>query len=388
MNLSGSSVYGIPAITPTPMRLPTIWILVLLLPPVQGVGQAGTEQAIEEQRPQVVTEPCQGGWAVPSFPRREGLPPPGDRMRKDARGQLNNLRMERNIILARNAGTVPPVDQARLVDLAADLNAASPNTFEAHMANYYVRFPAPSAFEELQKAMPLGGGREELLAPQLLDAARRDDVDELARKAIQMKMNGRVAPSLSRLAEDIMDSVEPGSILFSGGEMDAIPLWVEQYANGKHKDLLVVDERLLADPVYRARIWARCKARGGAAGHAGFIPALASATDKPVYLSLSLGRELLAPLREKLYVTGLAMRYSGRGMDNIPLLVSRWDRLKKPMDAGPLSRNYLVPGAVLLEHYRAIGDEKQAALLEQELRMMAQRLGATSTLVKCGILQH
>lgn len=363
----------------------------LLVTPVLAVGQAATEKALQDQRQApAVAEPYQGGWSVPPMmEQKEALDVDrDDARRRDAQGQLDHLRWERNTTLARNAGTIPAMDQARLVDLAVELNTAAPNSFEAHMANYYVQFPAPTAFDELERATEKGEAREELIAPQLANAARKADAAEMSARARDMKTRGRIAPPLYKVAEDIMASVEPGAILIAGGEMDAYPLWVEQFANGKHKDMLVVDERMLADAGYRATTWAAAKARGPAAGHVGFIADLARATDRPVYLSLSLGQAALAPLRDKLYVTGLAMRYSDRAMDNIPVLEGRWDRLKKPLDAGPLSKNYLVPGAVLLTHYRAIGDEARASRLEHELRTMAERLNATSTLVKSGILQH
>lgn len=366
-------------------------ILLPFILPLLSMGQAATEKALEEQQQApAVAEPYQGGWSVPPvMEQKESLDMNmDDALRRDAQGQLDHLRWERNTTLARNEGTIPAVDQARLVDLAVELNAAAPNTFEAHMANYYVQFPAPAAFDELEKASEKGVAREELIAPQLANAARKADAAEMSARARDMKTRGRIAPPLYKVAEDIMASVEPGAILIAGGEMDAYPLWVEQFANGKHKDMLVVDERMLADAGYRATVWSAANARGTAAAQTGFIAHLAQATTRPVYLSLSLGQTAMKPLRDKLFVTGLAMRYSDAAMDNIPVLESRWDRLKKPLDAGPLSRNYLVPGAVLLTHYRAIGDEARAARLEYELRAMADRLGATSTLVKSGILPH
>ncbi len=62
--------------------------------------------------------------------------------------------------------------------------------------------------------------------------------------------------------------------------------------------------------------------------------------------------------------------------------------MKKPLDAGPLSRNYLLPGAILLYQYRISGNEAGASLLEHELRQMAVATGATQDLYKLGILQH
>jgi hypothetical protein len=79
-------------------------------------------------------------------------------------------------------------------------------------------------------------------------------------------------------------------------------------------------------------------------------------------------------------VAGLALRYSSQPVDNIPLLEQRWARMSKTTDAGPLSRNYLLPGSVLLMHYREVEDEKNASLLEHEVRGLARRLNATKEL--------
>lgn len=366
----------------------TAFLLLLLLPAAVW-AQAAAEKALEQQAP-AIAEPYQGGWSVPLDVTNKDvyMAVPNVVVGRNAQQQLDQLRLERNASLARNAGNIPGVDHARLVDLAMELNTAAPNSFEAHMANYYAQFPAPAAFQELDLAMLKGVDREELIAPRLVNAARKDITSELVIRAKEMKARGRIAPALYKVAEDILASLEPSAVLFAAGEMDAYPLWVEQFANGKHKDVLVVDERLLGDVAYRMRIWERTKARGEVSGRTGFISNLAAATTRPVYLSLALGNTVMAPLKDRLYVTGLAMRLSSSAVDNMPLLEARWDRLKKPLDAGPLSRNYLVPGAVLLTHYRNIGDEARAARLEHELRGMAQKLGATSTLVKSGILQH
>ena len=171
--------------------------------------------------------------------------------------------------------------------------------------------------------------------------------------------------------------------------MDAYPLWAKQAADGVRTDVLVVDDRLLVDAAYRQRIWEKARAKGTVPAQAGgFLERLALATDRPVYLSLALGPQRAGAMRDKLYVTGLAARYSAEPLDNIPALAKCWSAMAKATDAGPLSRNYLLPGAVLLQHYRTVGDEKNAALLEHELRELAQRLGATDRMIRSGVFQH
>lgn len=368
------------------MRVHLIFLHVALLVPTLVGAQSAAQEAV--LLAPAVADPCQGGWGAPVEAAEKEVLTVDAVPILDARHQLDQLRQERNASLARNAGTLPAADKTRLAQLSGTLNTTAPNSFEAHMANYYSQFPAPAAFQHLELAMMQDMDRDELIAPRLANAARKDNATELALRAKDMKARGRIAPALYAVADDILASLEPGAVLFAAGEMDAYPLWVEQFANGRHKDVLVVDERLLVDAAYRTRIWERTKARGEVPGEAGFIAALAAATTRPIYLSLALGSTALGPLKDRLYVTGMAMRLSSTPVDNMPLIEARWDRLKKPTDAGPLSKNYLVPGAVLLTHYRTIGDEARAARLEHELRTMARKLGATNDLVKSGILQH
>ena len=360
--------------------------MVLALLTGSAFGQAAAEEQLTAPE---VKDAVQGGWSASDLDKTKAfIAPDGTVQHQTTKTRLDVLRVERNASLARNQGRIPAMDQALLVDLAVELNATAPQSFEAHMANYYVQFPAPPAFQELDLANVRSKEREELVGPNLLNAARKSNPEQLTYWAGEMKQRGKIAPGLYRLAEDILASVEPSAVLFAAGEMDAYPLWVEQFANAKRKDVLVVDERLLVDPAYRIRIWERSMATGEVPVAERFIADLAVSTQRPVFLSLAVGQSTMGPLRERLYVTGLAMRLSAVPIDNIPLLESRWDRFKKALDAGPLARNYLVPGAVLLTHYRTIGDEARASRLELELRDMAKRLGATNSLIKSGVLAH
>ncbi len=115
---------------------------------------------------------------------------------------------------------------------------------------------------------------------------------------------------------------------------------------------------------------------------------MSTSTDRPVFLALSLDPAWFNALRGQLYATGTAFRLSPAPVSNIPLLEQRWSLLKKPANAGPLSRNYLLPGTVLLQHYREVEDEAGASRIEFDLRRFSERIGATQDLYKNGILKH
>lgn len=368
--------------------------LVMVFCTLSAVAQTATpsQAAGAEQRNAALNDAVQGGWSIPgnairSEPRTIVLEETTI-LQASPNAQLDQLRAARNRSLVQNQGNIPSADKADLIDRALLLNSSAPQTFEAHMANFYAHFPASAAFEELDLAMAKDRGREELIAPELANAARKDNTADLTKWAREMKSRGRVAPGLYTYADDIMASLEQGAVLIAAGEMDAYPLWVQQFANAKRNDVFVIDQRLLVDPAYRARIWERTKARGEVPREGNLVKELAKSTERPVYLSLALGSAALGGYGDNLYVTGLAMRWSTAPVDNLQVLQVRWGQFKKAMDAGPLSQNYLVPGALLLKNYRSIGDETKISLLEHELRTMAKTLGATEKLIKAGVLAH
>jgi hypothetical protein len=229
-----------------------------------------------------------------------------------------------------------------------------------------------------------------LLGPLLVGAVLRNDAGARQHWAREMERRPAVAQGLLTLAHDLLLSVEEGAVLFAAGEMDAYPLWVVQDAQGKRRDVHVVDIRLLENPAYREREWQRGGGGGSAPPSAdGFLRAFVRLPKAgPVYLSLALGGERIQPFITQGYVTGLAVKVSTTPVANIPLLEERWKRFGKPTDAGPLGRNYLVPGSLLLRHYRETGNEQRASEMEHELRRFARAIGTTNPLYELGILEH
>ncbi|MFZ1692924.1 MAG: hypothetical protein WAT74_07005, partial [Flavobacteriales bacterium] len=121
---------------------------------------------------------------------------------------------------------------------------------------------------------------------------------------------------------------------------------------------------------------------------ASFPDRLMKSSNRPVFLSLALGRQWAERYATNLHITGLAMRLSDAPCCDVRKLEFTWAAMQHTTDAGPLSRNYVIPAVVLLKHYRAQGNEEQAALMEHQVRALAKRLGITSELQANGILPH
>ncbi len=352
----------------------------------------------------MVKEPYQGGWRsevqapAPATDDRDlrleqeqGAPQTTTMADRSAEISIafNTLRTQRLQALERNEGDLTPADRKSLQEQARTIENAAPTSFEAHMAKFYAEFPDPASFQHLDRAAMRSPERMELIGPKLADANRRNNRSELVQWSRALRDHGNVEPALWDVADDMLASVDADGILVTAGEMDTYPILARQHAQSQRRDVLVIDIRLLDDPAYRQRIWERTRARGKVPGSGdGFIQALSTATDRTLFLSTALGADRIGLPHDDLYVVGLALRYDRNGFDNIPILEKRWSKLKKNTGAGPLSRNYLLAGIVLLQHYRQQEIEEKAMGMEHELRELAKALGATQDLYRLGVLQH
>ncbi|HEY0978963.1 MAG TPA: hypothetical protein VGE21_15945 [Flavobacteriales bacterium] len=357
--------------------------LVLLLARI-SFGQANEET----QRQAAPVDAYQMGWQPRNaMSEAELWRQLSEQSPRDVNSQFNWYRSERNARLDRNNGQLSSTDRQELERIAEKVEAADANSFESHMTGYYADFPAPQAFTSLRAAAVLGPDRQELIAPMLNLAHMSGDKGAQDTWTRALDTQGILSPAYLQAASDLLLSVDRDGILFTNGDMDTHPLLVLQRRKDERRDVLLVDQRLLADAQYRQRIWSEARAKGPVPG-AGtvFARTLTTATDRPVFLAMGMDRSWLDAFEGRLSTSGTAFRI-GAGL-SMAQLDERWKLMKKPTGAGPLSRNYLLPGAVLLKAARAKGDEARSAQLELELRRMARALGAEQDLLKAGVLQH
>lgn len=335
-------------------------------------------------------EPYQGAWRLEDEAREAGLwKQLSEKEPENARAQYNWFVSTRNASLARNEGELAAADKEQLAAIASNLTKQAPNSFEANMARFHLEFPARSSFTALAAAAASDPGRPELLGPQLARAMMDGNETTIQAACRALDNRGSISQALLDVATDLLLSIDPNGIVFTNGEMDSYPTLVRQRVFGVRKDVLVIDQRMLADAAYRQSMWGRAQASGAPpVTTEAYIKSLLNATTRPVFLALSLDPAIAKGLEGELYATGIALRYSHQRVDNLGDLAARWSRMNKNLYAGPLSANYLLPGVVLLKHYRAIGEEALASRTEHEVRGMAEVLHLTVKLERLGVLEH
>lgn len=356
----------------------------LLLLPALSLAQP-TVQPAPPPPPQNV---LQGAWdnrlangQADQWRQRNAAVPP------DAQARLHFFLAERDALLSNGNGTLGPADRAALQDIADGLRTGAAEGFEQHLAAYYLKFPSAAAFQELDAAAAMGPDRPELASPLLVRAQLAGDTPALGLHARRLLQQGGVAPALLSAAADVLLCLPDQAILFTNGDMDGQPLLVQQFVHGLRPSVLVVDRRLLVQQTYRTRVWSQAGATGIApADGPGFASALRDATTRPVYFALGLDHRWFAAFPGQLQAVGAAFHVAPPSVADAARLEHNWPTMSKPMDAGPISRNYLLPGSVLLARYRAEGRNAQAEALTDELRRMAKATGALKDLERSGVL--
>ena len=369
--------------------LPSILLLAATLP-VSAQNSIPPNMADNALLTPLVADPIQGGWSYTEQSQAAlQWQARALEMPSNVEAQYNRFRATRNASLAQYEGNLPSTETTKLQQLADDLEETAPNSFEAHLANFQVAFPTPVAFLELDKAEKIAAQRSELVAPKLAQALKTGDVPAQRKWATALKNGGQVSPALLDVARDMLLSTDPNAVLITAGEMDTYPVLAVQHGSAMRTDVLVVDRRMLSEPEYRSQVWRSAGASGAVPGNGpAFVRGLAASGPRPVALALTLPADWHTALREQLYATGMVFRYSAVPFNDIPLLEAHWKAMKKNTAAGPVARNYLYCGAVLLEHYRQQDNEMAVVMLEDELRQMALKLGCLPDLYKAGVLKH
>ena len=367
-------------------RIPIIFLTALL--PAVCLPQSTDKVAAPLPPPPVGN--MQGGWDMNVANSQAAQWKIINREQPDnARFQLNWLRSEYDARSSSNNGALKPVDKVQLEHIASLIKTNAAGSFEAHMADYYTEFPASGAFADLEAAWSLAPERTELLAPMHSKAMLDGDAAELKKWSRELQLRGGISPALTAAASDLLISVPANAILFTNGDMDTQPAVVQQVQSHVKPGLLIVDQRLLAESGYRKRIWSQAGGSGTVPPDGpGFAKALLHATDRPVYFALSLSRAWPDAFPGQLHAVGAAFRVGPPEAGDAAALEKHWAAMQKPLDAGPMSRNYLMPGAILLAHFRATGETDKATAMEAELRKIAAATGGMKDLEKAGVLKR
>jgi len=309
-------------------------------------------------------------------------------------GYLAVYQKLRKEALAANRYHIAPAKQAQLNQVVEKLGEMNARSFEYHYASYLnARFDT-AAGHHLLEAYRLAPANKELLPELTLFFEAKGEPAQQLRYCKLIQQQNLYDPYLYAYARNLLKSVEPGAFLITRGEWDTQPLWVLQKVQGIRTDVTILQMELLHQERYFNRAMAPFKLKKGAykrftTDKGAFFRELAEAGEKkPVYLSVTVEKQLLGKAAEHLYTTGLAMKLTTMPYDNLPVLKVNWSSFDQSAlvpatlnpDLNRMAANYLLPMGLLYQHELSEGNRAGAEKLKQQMTTLAQKAGKTEEL--------
>ncbi len=317
---------------------------------------------------------------------------------KDASAWFNFYMANRMMQIYDEEGDVNPNQRFKMLNGIVDqMQKHIPGSYEYHYTRWYNSFNDPAAFVSLEQAHHIDPSRPEPYSGLATHYELKGDTERRNDILRKWFISQDPIPGLLHYNYNVLMSLDKDAILLTAGDNDTYPAWILQAARGIRPDVRVVNIHMLLTEDYRTRVFSELGIAGlplgptpDAAGRLAFRQQLVAhmaqnKQGRPVYIAVTAsGSAQTETIQDKLYLTGLAYRYSEQKIDNIALLRKNFeqqfvlDYLKQPLAYEPFQSvvdlangNYIVPAMNLYEHYRAAGEMRKA----NELKTLSLRLG-------------
>ena len=294
----------------------------------------------------------------------------------------------------------------RTENLLNDMKKAVPNSFEYYYCKAWDLVGTNKAetegFEALSKAAEIDPNRAELYSFFVIHYEKKQDLTNRKKYNEKWYRSNSVSPILKYFAYNMLESVEDDAIIITSGDNDSYPLWMLQDAENIKPGVFILNYNLMMIDSYREKIFKSLNMPILELVEDDFNPGenffkmpavqkilqhLMKKSGRPVYFSNTNYPDLYSDYNDKLYLTGLAFKYSETSIDNIAILrnnfenVFQLDYLKRYLHYEPYySASYFtnmtyIPALIkLYQHYKVCNDNHNML----KIRKIAESIFAIS----------
>ena len=159
------------------------------------------------------------------------------------------------------------------------------------------------------------------------------------RKALNKKWfeSGKYSTGLLNYHRNVLLSLQPNAVIFTGGDNDTFPLWMLQDVKNLRTDVIVINRHLVGVEVHLKQLFQELGIELSEAKLKELqfkentpdnikkrviemVKIIDEKTNRPIYFTTSFTAESMKPIANNMYLVGLVNRYSKKNIDNLALL--------------------------------------------------------------------
>ncbi|MDB4088285.1 hypothetical protein N9544_01550 [Flavobacteriales bacterium] len=224
--------------------------------------------------------------------------------------------------------------QKDLNEFITKMQKAIPNTYEYHYLTYYNREVEGDKYDKLfhhvEKAYKLDPNRTEIYPDLVKYHLMKGNELEYTKYSKLWFNSNSLSTNLLNFGYNVLASCEDKSVLITNGDNDTYPLFLVQESMNFKPNVEVLNIYLLQKEGYRNSVFKKLGIKGFDKNknefkdNYAFMKAIArhmeSELNVPLYYSSTVNPGLYKETKDKVYVTGLALKYSENKFDNIAIL--------------------------------------------------------------------
>jgi len=287
----------------------------------------------------------------------------GDKVPTSSQDDLmNSYFSKRENSIGKFSKEIDENEQTQLDSIVIQLKDQNPNSYEYHYVNYVNSNNDINAFSDLEKASEISPNNVELFDEFI---AHYELTNNSTKKKIycqQLYESNIIPEGILEYNQNVLNSLEPNAILFTNGSDDTYPAWIQQDVKNVREDVTILNLDLLSNQQYREVKYSQ-NGLIKTSSHVSDIIYQTSINNpqKPIYIGLTVNPKTLLKLKENLYLTGLAFKYSTEDYNNVSEIVSKWEHLFKHNElykpvtnttVKQINLNYILPLIIIRDYYK------------------------------------
>jgi len=302
--------------------------------------------------------------------------------------------------------------QEKLQQVVAELGKHAPESFQYYYLKYFTSGDKTKNISDMEIAHKLAPDRPDPLYELITHFELAGDEEKVTDFYQKLYATKDIAPWLVNYNYNVLMSTEENAIIFTNGDNDTYPARMLQEEKGIRTDVAILNismsgtedflERVLGKKgikINRKELMQKAVTTGSDNSKSFSISIFVQEVckylsqnypDFPVYFALTVYDNHIQPLKENLYIVGLAYRFSPKRIDNIALTKKnleanfRLDYLNYDWynDLYPgtnlmnqMQLNYGPGMMMLVEHYRTSGQQEKAQYWKNLAIELAKRAG-------------